>query len=224
MYKKFLIVCLVMFSYNLYSQPNNVNEEGNVFQTGNLDAPFLRVSKTSGNNIEGSIYLEEEWKQATVTDLTNKKAIKLLARFNAYHSEIEILKEKDITALYPKDGISVNLNNRNFTPIKVKNKEKPIFAERLVKGAYNLFKVYDIKIIKAPSDAKLLNLESIDRVEITHDFYYGQQDGDVLEIPTNKRAIKSEMPDALLTIGKKEKLSFKKEEDLIKIFSMVNSM
>lgn len=211
-------------TFSLFSQPNTYakGDEGSI-QIGNLDVPFLRVSQTSGNKIVGSIYLNEEWEQGTITDFTNKKKVKLLARFNAYHNEIEILKEKNIIALYPAKGIDVFLNGKKFIPLKLDNKKKPIFAEILVNGKHSLYKVYDINIKKAPTDAKLLNIESVDRVVITSDLYFQEENGNVSKLPSNKKSIKQKLPSSFLDIAKKEKLSLKKEDDLVMLFSLVNS-
>lgn len=217
------LACVLFTVGAIWSQPNLVNEEGGTFQTGNLDAPFLRVSEVSGNKIVGSVYLNEEWKQATIKYASNQSASKLLARFNAYHSEIEVLRDENISALLPVEGINVELNGKNFVPLSITKRNKPIFAENLVQGNNELYKVFDIKINKAPSDAKLLNIESVDKVEIVHEYYFLSDDGRVLKLPTSKRAIKSELPSNFAEILKKEKLSAKKEEDLIKLFSILNS-
>ncbi|MDC6404442.1 MULTISPECIES: hypothetical protein [Maribacter] len=219
----FFLIHFLFTIVSTWSQPNLVNEEGGTFQTGNLDVPFLRVSEISGNKIVGSIYISEEWEQATIIDLSNKKRIKILARFNVYHGEIEILKDKEISALYPTKGIKVQLNGKNLVPLHLGKRNKPIFAEILAQGKYNLYKVFDIKINKAPSDAKLLNIESVDKVEIVHQFYFNREEGQVAELPTNKRTMKSELPSSIMEILKKEKLSARKEEDLIKLFSILNS-
>lgn len=222
--KRILFIACLFFGVGaIWSQPNYVNKEGGTFQTGNLDAPFLRVSEQSGNKIVGSIYINEEWEQATIEDGSNKKRIKLLARFNAYHSEIEILKETDISALYPSEGLKVLLNGKNFVPVSIQKRNKPFFAEILAQGNYNLYKVFDIKINKAPSDAKLLNIESADRVEITFDYYFNEDNGQVKELPTNKRSMRSELPSNFMEILKNKKLSARKEEDLIQLFSILNS-
>lgn len=222
--KSFLIIlCLLSSVPTIFSQINYVNEEGNILQTGNLDAPFLRASQTTGNKIVGSIYLNEEWEQAVITNLSNQKSTKLLARFNAYHSEIEVLREDITSALLPVDGIQVVLNGKTFVPLKIAGKNKSIFAEILYKGEKSLYKVFNTKINKAPSDAKLLNMESEDKVEITSNYYYNKDGSQVLELPTSRRSMKSELPSHYMEILKKEKLSPKNKEDLIQLFSILNS-
>ena len=218
-----IVICLLSSAPTIFSQVNYVNEEGNTLQTGNLDAPFLRASQTTGNKIVGSIYLNEEWEQAIITDLSNQKSTKLLARFNAYHSEIEVLREDITSALLPVDGIQVKLNGKTFVPIKLAGKNKSIFAEILYEGEKSLYKVFNIKINKAPSDAKLLNMESEDKVEITSNYYYNKDGSQVVELPTSKRSMKSELPSHYLKILKEEKLSPKNEKDLIQLFSILNS-
>jgi hypothetical protein len=205
------------------SQATYAEEEGDTYQIGTIDTPFIRVSSTTGNNIVGSIYLNEEWDQATIIDKENKKKIRLLARFNAYHSEIEILKEKDIIALYPNEKTSVLLNNRTFVPIKIKDRIKPIFAEVLSKGKYDLYRVFDIKINKAPSDAKLLNVNYEDRVVIVSNLFFKNNDNTISKFPTRKKNIQQQLPPEILELAKKNKYSLKKEKDIIDFYEFINS-
>jgi len=148
----------------------------------------LRASSGSKDKIEGSEFLKEEWEQATVFDSSTKKKFTLLARFNAYTKEIEIIKEKNIIVLSPVEGISVSLNGKTFVPLKLNNSSKHIFAEQLVEGNVGLFKVYSAKIIKAPSDAALLGVDNKDRIQITDKLYY-KKEGTALELPSKKKLL-----------------------------------
>ena len=66
-------------------------------------------------------------------------------------------------------------------------------------------------------------MESEDKVEITSKYYYNKDGSQVVEQPTSKRSMKSELPSHYFEILKKEKLSPKKEKDLIQLFSNLNS-
>lgn len=220
--KSTIILLAILVTNTLIAQINYKNDETGTYQTGSIDSPFLRVSKSTGNKIVGSIYLNEDWEQATIKVNTNT-TVKSMARFNAYHSEIELLIDNKVSALLPAEGIAVVLNNRVFTPIKLPHKTKPIFAERLVYGHNSLYKVYDVKINKAPSDAKLLNLESNDMVSIISDHYFIVNDK-IQKMPTNKKEFKTKLPVEVTELAKKEKLSIKKEQDIIKLFELTNTL
>lgn len=216
----FSLVCL--FSIQLImGQVNYVNDEGGAYQTGTIDSPFLRVSQSSDNKIVGSIYLNDELEQAVITDGASNKT-KFLARFNAYSSEIEILQQGNTKALLPVVGLKVSLHNKTFAPLKLKDNPKTIFAEVLVDGDYSLYKKYSIKINRAPSDAKLLNLENTDKAVIVSNLYEKNKEGELTEIFLGRKA-KVTLSKELLNLSKKNKLSLKKEKDLITLFKLANT-
>jgi len=218
---RYFVLFIYLLTTNLIlGQINHINDETGTFQTGNIDSPFLRVSEKSGNKIEGSIYLNDSWQQAVVT-INSSQNSTILARFNAYHSEIETLNKGNVNALLPTPGIFVTLNNKKFTSVLLDKKTKTIFAEILVNKKNKLFKVYSIKINKAPSDAKLLNIESIDKVVIKSTLYY-QKNERILKFPSSKKEIKEKLPAEMIRTAKRENLSLKKEEDILKLFQLLD--
>lgn len=219
--KYLIIIATFLFANLIFGQINHINDESGTFQTGNIDSPFLRVSNQSGNKIEGSIYLNDNWEQAIIIDKELNKTT-ALAKFNAYHSEIEIFKDNITRSLLPVPGLHVTLNEKKFVVVLINEKNKNVFAEILVEGKNNLYKVYDIKINKAPSDAKLLSLESTDRVVITSSLYY-ERDGVINEFPISKKDINQTLDSQMIKSSKTERLSLKKEEDIIKLFKLANS-
>ena len=220
---KILFLVLIFVVYPGIAQVNDTHEEGAEFQTGNMSAPFLRVTTESGNKVVGSEYLNEEWEQAIITDLAHKKKIKLLARFNAYTKEIELLKEKDVAALKPVEGLSVELYNKKFVPLKIDASDNYIFAEQLVRGKMSLYRVYDAKVNKAASDASLLGLDNEDKLVIVDKLYWQNENGEVNTLPNKKKQLENMFDGATLKYVKKEKLSLKKEEDLIRVFDFHNT-
>lgn len=217
----FSILLSICFNF-VNGQINYKNKEAGTLQTGTIDSPFIRVSQSTGNKIVGSIYLNEEWEQAVITNEDSDKTT-VLARFNVYHGEIEILKNNNVEALIPTEGLKVFLNQRYFVPLQFQD-EKIIFAELLVNGEDSLFKVYDIKINKAPSDSKLLSLESSDTITITNKLYSKSDDGVNIQLPTSKKELEKTLPKKMIDLAKSEKLSVKKENDLIKLFQISNSI
>ncbi|MDO6471219.1 hypothetical protein [Maribacter sp. 1_MG-2023] len=219
--KSVILIVTFLFANLIFGQINHINDESGTFQIGNIDSPFLRVSNQSGNKIEGSIYLNDNWEQAIIIDEDLKKTT-VLAKFNTYHSEIEIFKDNNSSSLLPVPGLNVTLNEKKFVPILLEGKKKNIFGEILVEGKNKLYKVYDVKINKAPSDARLLNIESTDRVVITSKLYY-EKNGNINDFPISKKDINETIDSQIIKSAKTERLSLKKEEDIIKLFKLANS-
>ncbi|MEM7487339.1 MAG: hypothetical protein AAF348_19190 [Bacteroidota bacterium] len=183
----------------------------------------LRVSANSIEGTEGSPYLQEDWTPTVIYDHNKKKKVNLVARFNAYTKEIEIAKEEKIIALKPVTNIEVKIGDKIFVPFKAPNTVKTVFAEQLTKGKINLIKYYSAKIIKAATDAALLGIENKDKIKVTSNLYY-KKEGEVFNpLPKSKNEIAQLIDNDTKSFTKKNKLSYKKEGDLIEIFRQYNS-
>jgi len=219
---KYIIVILVFTFQYVLAQPGNHSKEGATFTISGTESQFIRATSKSLPKVKGTVYINDNWEQAEVKTLTQKKVVKLLARFNAYSKEIEILKEEDFVALEPIEGISVILNGKKFIPFKPNSSEKTIFAESMVKGKLSLIKVYDVKIVKAVSDASLLNVENEDRVRIIEKLYFENSDDRIERLPKKKKEILSIFDNQTQVFIRKEKMFLKKDEDLIRAFQYYN--
>lgn len=206
----------------LAQQTVNVNKENATLTVGTESVPFIRATSKSQPEVEGSVYLNEEWTQASVTSLTNKKIIKLLARFNTYTNEVEILKEKDFVSLEPVSGISVVLSGKKFVPLKLEPSAKTIFAESLVHGSLSLYKVYSAKVIKAATDASLLNIENKDRVVIQEKMYFKDSSGSFQILPKKSKKLLALFDENTQDFIKNEDLNLKKDADLVHAFIFYN--
>ena len=220
--KNILTLSILAFQFAI-AQPGNVTEKDATLATGTDSTPFLRASSKSMPKVKGTVYINEEWEQASVTTLTENKVVRLLARFNAYSKEIEILKEKDFVALKPVDGISVLLHGKTFVPFKTNTSSKTIFAESMIEGKLSLFRVFDIKIVKAVSDATLLNVENEDRVTMIDKLYIRDTSGKITMLPRKRKEVLSIFDGDTQAFIKKEKLSLKKDVDLIRAINFYNT-
>ncbi len=220
--KYFILFMFFVLEFGFAQQPVNVNKENATFEIGSDNAPFLRATSKSLPKVEGSTYLDKEWQQASITDIGTKKVVKLLARFNAYSKEIEILKEKDFVALKPVAGLSVELNDKTFIPVRTKDDTKAFFAEAIVQGKFSLFRVFDVRIVKAVSDATLLNVENNDRVTIIDKLYYSNDTETIGELPKKKKMVLALFDNETQSFISKEKLSVKKNEELIRAIQQYN--
>lgn len=217
-----LLVLALSTQLAIAQQSGDVNEENATLAIGTEQAPFIRATSKSLPELDGSVYLNEEWTQARVTTLSKKKIVTLLARFNAYTQEIEILKENDFVSLEPVAGISVELESKKFVPIKITPSAKTTFVESLLQGKLSLYKAYDVKIIKAASDASLLNIENKDRVVIKEKLYFRNMEGVINTLPKKSKSLLALLDKPTQVFVKKEKLSLKKEADLIRAFQFYN--
>lgn len=220
---RYLFLVLVLSTQiTIAQQSGDINKENATLSIGTEQAPFIRATSKSLPEVEGSVYLNEEWTQARVTTLSKQKIVTLLARFNAYTQEVEILKENDFVSLEPVAGISVDLEGKKFIPIKITPSAKTSFVESLVQGKLSLYRVYDVKIIKAASDASLLNIENKDRVVIKDKLYFRNAGGAINMLPKKSKNLLALLDKPTQAFIKKEKLSLKKDADLIRAFQFYN--
>ncbi len=220
--KNLLLFVFLSTQLCLAQQTVNINKENATLTVGTESVPFIRATSKSQPAVEGTVYLNEEWTQASVTSLANKKIIKLLARFNTSTGEVEILKEKDFVSLDPVSGISVELSGKKFVPIKIEPSSKAIFAESLVNGSFSLFRVYHTKIIKAATDASLLNIDNKDRVVIQTKFYFKDSSGTIQELPKKNKKVLALFDKGTQDFIKNEQLNLKKDADIIHAFIFYN--
>lgn len=183
----------------------------------------LRVSINSVQDMEGTPYLQQDWTDAIVYDHLHKKRTRISAKFNAYTKEIEFLKGEAILALKPVGTIEVQIGDIVFKSIKVPGSNRFVFAQELVQGNMDIMRYYDTKIVKAASDSNLLGIEAKDRLNITSKLFYREGDNEAWALwPKSKKEIHTIINDSAKRFAKKNKLSLKRESDLIEIIKKHN--
>ena len=83
--------------------------------------------------------------------------------------------------------------------------------------------MFNVKVNKAASDASLLGVDSEDKLIIIDKLYWQSQKGEVNQLPNKKKELEKMFGGATLKYIKKEKLSLKKVEDLIRVFDFQNT-
>jgi len=211
-----------------------------------LNSPRAGVfwnSPASDPNIVGQFYLDSTWHEGNVkftsvipqfggwsTDTLNA----ILIRYNVLNDQLEVLADKS------KNDIRVIQGNhlKNFTLKSSENKltkfdnastfkaEKKLsgFFETLVNGRLSLIKLYKAKTIKPTYNPGFGTGEKNTIVSIVND-YYVVSNGQPEKINPGKKAFVSLMKDKESDVEnfiKTNNLSFKSEDDMVRLFEFYN--
>ena len=177
--------------------------------------------KTATEDVKGNPFLFEEWNTKGVVYSDGKIYNVDKLNYNIYKEEIGALKEKESVFVYDSQYIdSVKIDNKRLHKLDGK------FYEVLQTGSKaSLFKKYDTRIV----DGMVNNMDGTkqkDRLVIMDDYYVRTQ-GKLEIFKPSKGSLEdifgSEAQE-MKKIIKAEKLSYKKEKDLINIFEFYNGL
>lgn len=177
--------------------------------------------KTATEDVKGNPFLFEEWNTKGVVYSDGKIFNVDKLNYNIYKEEIGALKEKESVFVYDSQYIdSVKIDNVRLHKLDGK------FYEVLQTGSKaSLFKKYDTRIV----DGMVNNMDGTkqkDRLVIMDDYYVRTQ-GKLEIFKPSKGSLEdifgSEAQE-MKKIIKAEKLSYKKEKDLINIFEFYNGL
>jgi len=177
--------------------------------------------KTATEDVKGNPFLFEEWNTKGVVYSDGKIYNVDKLNYNIYKEEIGALKEKESVFVYDSQYIdSVKIDNVRLHKLDGK------FYEVLQTGSKaSLFKKYDTRIV----DGMVNNMDGTkqkDRLVIMDDYYVRTQ-GKLEKFKPSKGSLEdifgSEAQE-MKKIIKAEKLSYKKEKDLINIFEFYNGL
>lgn len=208
---------LVMTNQVIYAQEVDSNQlvggMNNLWQ--------YHTFKTAAEDVKGNPFLFEEWNTKGVVYSEGNSFIVDKLNYNIYKEEIGALKEKESVFVYETQYIdSVKIDNKRLHKLEGK------FYEVLQTGSKaSLFKKYDTRIV----DGMVNNMDGTkqkDRLVITDDYYVLTQ-GKLEIFKPSKGSLEdifgSQAPEMKKMI-KAEKLSYKKEKDLINIFESYNNL
>ncbi len=185
---------------------------------------FINYNKTE---IVGSTYVFTNWKNIGVIDIDNKKYRLANINFNIKTNNFESQVGKD--SVFILDIANVNhvyINNKKFKSFYFSKKKRDKSFEIIYDGDdFKLLKGYEVGIKYGETDPLMVK-KKVDTYFITKT-YYIRTGTDIQEIKLKKKKILSLFKDKAEQINKfakENKLSFKKEIDLKKIFSYYNSL
>jgi len=218
------IVVLIFLVSGLFSYTQNNGLESGAGSLGKLTlGKPMNINFNSSKELVGSEYLDIEFKSAKI--ITNEeKTTTVDARFNTYAQEIEIKLNGEVLALNHNIVKSVELDEKTFVPIKDES-SKFIFAEVLVNGNLSLYKKYKAIIKEGKIKEGIQTETPKDKIVIKEYFLVHKVNSEAYSLLKLKKKTILEIfnnDKEVISFVKDNKLSYKKLEDVIKIFLYFN--
>lgn len=173
-------------------------------------------------DLEGDYYLYDKWDNYAKI-YTNGKSLKLNSfNYNLHRDMVETKIASDSVFSFNSSAIdSIVVNNRTLKPVRAAGKAGSNFAEILYEDkGYTFFKRFTTKIRKAEVNPISGGYDFPDRIEKNAAYYLSTPQNGVREMALKRKDIiqaldldKSEFK----KFTRKNNLSFKQEEDVIKI-------
>ncbi len=182
----------------------------------------------SYSNIEGTPYMSEDFKPGEVY---TKDSILYEGplRYNIYEDEIEFkANDKIYWIAKPQDIVYVKIEKSSFIFIHTdeKKNKKGSYYELLVGGKCQLLLKRNIVFLEAEASKPYID-EKAARFQMMKDTYFLQIDNVLPQSITNMKSIKNVISEKSSDISKyikREKISAKEKDDLIKLVKYCNSL
>ena len=218
--KNISIIILALISFSVKAQPTS-----QLFQAS--DGKILGAKKYG--NIEGSPYLLNDWnkgsfktvsgKQMNSADLKYDIAEDLLV-FKGTDNEPMFLSEKVVS--FTIESPNGPRNFVNGFPKNDKINEKS-YLEEIESGKISLYKRYTVSII----DSKGYGSNAVSHLFNQSSTYYILKDKNLIKFTPTKNnviALNEAKENEILTYIKVQKIDFKKDSDLKKLFEYINTL
>ncbi|WP_337044978.1 hypothetical protein [Emticicia sp. 17c] len=173
-------------------------------------------------NVKGSPYLFESWEKGSVTMASGKKFDNLDLMFDQVTNQI-IFKDTDGSTKAFNQPIASFVIGKDANTHKFERGTDGIFYEKVVTGNLTLWK----KNHKSLIDEKPYGSATLQRNVLNNITYYVGDLAQLTKIKTDKKSVLALMATKTTEIEefiKKEKLSTKTENDLIRVFQYYNTL
>ena len=177
--------------------------------------------------IKGSQYVNDNYVEGTV--FYADKSLTVPLRYNAFQDVMEYQQNGKPLVLDAKSVQRVNLGDETFVtfPYDVKGKKKVGFFAVLDSGEMALFSKKAI-IYQAGIKGRALDGGDLPAQykPVPDTYYYKLGDGSLKEVD-NLKSLLADLPEnqsAIADFARKEKISFKKEKDLVALVKQYNSL
>ncbi|MBU1013104.1 MAG: hypothetical protein KKG99_08855 [Bacteroidetes bacterium] len=229
-YAKVLIsLAIGLITTTTYGQAYNTYEQASL--TDFLNATHsgaLRRSILSENDIKGSPYLNAEFVLGDI--LTDNKIhyVSVPLRYNIYNDDIEfeVDKENYLAISNPESIQKIVIGDQEFIYAIKRNKKGDQFGyyQLLQDGKVRLLSRHNIVFKEATKTTGYKAAESAKFEKNSNTFYLQKENDEPHEISNKKDliAILGPQGEKINLLIKKEKINFRKEEDLIKLLKFIN--
>ncbi|HMG91977.1 MAG TPA: hypothetical protein VK589_18100 [Chryseolinea sp.] len=186
-----------------------------------------QVTASNGEEIAGSPYMDDKYKEGMI--YYGDKNYKAPIRYNAYQDLIEYQQNGKALTLDANQSIKkVIVGDEVFVPLTpAGNTKKPGYFALLDSGKLNLYSKKRIVYMPFKKQGKLDGSDQPAEFKKSPDIFYFQLgDGQLQEVDNMKSLIASlpDKQDELTQYVKKEKISPKKEKDLLQFVKYYNSL
>lgn len=225
------LALIVLQQQYIYSQ------ESSIFQNTTQNMDFVNYHKLRGNDInlsdiEGTPYLNEEFQLGSILPLNKKFPV----RYNALNDLFEVKQDNDsiLTLNQSNTNYIIKLNNQSFKSFKYytspSDEKYGYFAILTEKDSINLLKKMSKSFVKEQKAAN--SYSSSKPAHFTKDpkvtyFILLNTSNTIKEVSANKKSFFAILPDKKDELKKylsKNRLSLKKEEDLITFIEYINTL
>ncbi|SEM07254.1 hypothetical protein SAMN04487910_4054 [Aquimarina amphilecti] len=182
----------------------------------------------------GSPYEDKVFRQGELVDLSfEKKVIGMFVRYNVYTNEVELVKHpesKNVSAMIKADKVFARIGSQEYHYKEyndANNKPKKGYLIKLrCNSKINVYKELT-KTFVHPKVAQTSYHKNEPAKFMDHEKYYMEIDGKMVYLKMNKRKIVKSFPgkqSELKSYINKEKLSFKKEVDLVRLVAYYDTL
>ena len=236
---KALLILLFLASFNLngqvsqfqntktYKTQRNTIDE---FRTDKfIEGGFVIKGNLKYSEIDGTPYLNDEFKKGTITTSSGTLIDNLLLRYNCYNDQIEYLKTDSVLEINPKSLIlRAEFDNRVISYVKFRSggKYEEGFCEVLVKGKASLFCRYNLGFLP-PTTGLPYGDSNKARFKLPVRYFYVSNEDNDVDLVKSKQDLINILKDRKTEIGtyiSLNKLSLSKGDDLTRIIAYYNSL
>ncbi len=213
--KKIIFVSVLLTNFIFYAQlPQNIL------------TPTQRV--TDYDEYEGTVYLKTQYKEASVID-EKLGTIDAKLKYNIFTDALEYKEDKNLYNVYKTPTVHARIDGDYFYYCEFKSTRgtdrSGYYVLVELNDQYRIYKKYTLKI-KDPLSNEMTHTQYPGELR-TVTTYYLEENNKILELPLNKKELLASFSDKeeeLKSYLKKEKIRFRKEEDLIRLIAKYNAL
>jgi len=187
------------------------------------------IKSTTYDDVSGSPYLLEKWEKGSVKTGSGKTFADLNLKYDIAGERLLYLNKQGDSMTFAEPIVAFELNSeKSAVPLKFVNSlpkadnlKENTFLQIIATGKSSLYKKYNVAII----ESKGYGAQSTKRLFNPSVTYYILKDGVLQKINLSKKSIASTFPSKekeILDFLKVQKIDFKNDLDLQKLFDVIN--
>lgn len=186
-----------------------------------------QVTTSTGETIAGSPYMDDKYKDGIIYYGDKNQSAPI--RYNAYQDLIEYQQNGKALVLDPNPAIKkVTVGGETFVPLSPNGNAKKLgYFAVLDSGKVTLYSKKKIIFLPFKQRGKIDGSDQPAEFKKSPDTYYYQVGNGELKVVDNIKSLIADLPDKqeeLTQYAKKEKISTKKEKDLLQFIKYYNSL